>query len=143
MAVAQTQERLLTAEEFLNYPDRAGKQELVAGEVIQMAPANGEHGDQQSEFVVWMRPYAKRHGLGHVVVEVGFVLSRNPDTVRAPDVSFVTLQRFPNGLPGHFIDGPPDIAVEVVSPNDTHAEVMKKVGEYLDAGTRLVWVASR
>ena len=65
------------------------------------------------------------------------------DTVRAPDVAFVARERYPNGLPKEFVDGPPDIAVEVVSPSDTHAEVMVKVGEYLDAGARLVWVVSR
>ena len=108
-----------------------------------MPPAGGEHGDVQFGLGGRMRLHADATGAGYVIGEVGFYLARNPDTVRAPDVAFVARERFPHGLPQEFIDGAPDLAVEVVSPNDSHADVMEKVGEYLDAGTRLVWVASR
>ena len=136
-------DKLVTAEEFFRYPSSEGKQELVRGRVIEMAPASGEHGDTQTDIVVALKPFAKSRGLGYVVSEVGFTLSKGPDIVRAPDVAFIARERFPDGLPARFIDGSPDIAVEVVSPNDSHIDVMEKVGEYLDAGTRLVWVASR
>jgi Uma2 family endonuclease len=75
------------------------------------------------------------------VVEVGFVLEHDPDTVRAPDVAFVTAARVPDATSrGKYFDGAPDLAVEVVSPGDTAAEVLEKVQEYLAAGCQMVWV---
>jgi Uma2 family endonuclease len=76
-----------------------------------------------------------------VLVEAGFVLRRNPDTVRGPDVSFVSHARIPRGrLPVAFIPGAPDLAVEILSPDDRPAEVADRVADYLEAGTKLVWV---
>jgi Uma2 family endonuclease len=142
MAAVETNEKVLTAEEFFNFPSSEGKQELVRGRVIEMAPAGGGHGRAQIRFGSRMEPHVEQSGQGYVVSEVGFILDRSPDVVRAPDVAFVARDRFPAGVPDTFIEGAPDLAVEVVSPGDTHTAVMEKVGEYLDAGTRLVWVAS-
>ena len=64
-----------------------------------------------------------------------------PDNIRSPDVSFVAAGRFADGRPPvGFIPFAPDLAVEVLSPSDRRGDVLEKVGEYLDAGTRLVWV---
>jgi Uma2 family endonuclease len=140
MAVTQAQ---MTAEEFFMLSSSEGKQELVRGEVIEMAPAGGEHGGMQVEFVLRLAPHARQHKQGYVVTEVGFCLACRPDTVRAPDVAFIAAARYPDGrLPRAFIPGAPDLAVDVVSPGDTLTEVQQKVEEYLDAGTRLVWVAN-
>ena len=133
---------LMTADEFFMLPSGRGKQELVRGEVIEMAPVGGEHGDVQLEIGVRMRLHARQHQQGYVVVEVGFCLRCSPDTVRAPDVAFVAQARYPTELPRAFIPGGPDIAVEVVSPGDTMTQVQEKVEEYLAAGTRLVWIAN-
>lgn len=84
-----------------------------------------------------MRP----NGLGHVLNDAGFYLSRDPDTVRATDVAFIHAARVPGGkLPEGYFSGPPDLAVEVVSPGDTAAEVEAKVWDYLASGTLRVWV---
>ena len=72
--------------------------------------------------------------------ETGFVLARNPDTVRAPDVSFVRQERLPREVSTGYFPGPPDLAVEVTSPNDTYSEVHEKALSWLEHGTRLVWV---
>lgn len=65
----------------------------------------------------------------------------HPKKVRRPDVSFVSRDRFPNGLiPGGFTELAPDLAVEVVSPNDLYEKVLAKVAEYLGAGVKLIWV---
>ncbi|MGH2353054.1 MAG: Uma2 family endonuclease [Chloroflexota bacterium] len=140
--MAATTKTLLTADEFYALPSSEGKQELVRGEVIEMAPPGGGHGYVQLGLGVRMRLHADHTKQGFVVTEVGFRLATGPDLVRAPDVAFVAAARFPEGrLPETYIDGAPDIAVEVVSPSDTFAEVEEKVQEYLDAGARLVWVA--
>jgi Uma2 family endonuclease len=69
------------------------------------------------------------------------VLGRNPDTVRAPDAAFVRRERVPPTSKPGFFDGAPDLAVEVVSPDDRASEVLAKVQDWLTAGCALVWVA--
>jgi Uma2 family endonuclease len=86
--------------------------------------------------------FVEDHDLGVVfAAETGFQLARAPDTVRAPDVSFVRKERLPEGdLPTGYWPGPPDLAVEVMSPNDSKPEVERKAQEYLRKGVRLVWL---
>ena len=69
--------------------------------------------------------------------ETGFVLAREPDTVRAPDVAFLRPGR---AVGDAYIDGAPDLAVEVVSPGDRPGYVRERVAEWLEAGTEVVWV---
>jgi Uma2 family endonuclease len=80
--------------------------------------------------------------LGRIYTDgVGYTLFRNPDTVRGPDVSFVSRDREATikAVRG-FIPGAPDLAVEVRSPDNTLVELLVKANEYLDAGARLVWI---
>lgn len=72
--------------------------------------------------------------------ETGFTLARHPDTVRAPDVAFVRRERLPTPEPVGFPDLPPDLVVEVLSPDDRPGELLAKIADWLAAGTRLVWV---
>lgn len=138
MAVATA---LMTADEFSRLPSRDGKVELVRGEVVYRAPAGGEHGGLQVQLAVEMKLHERRSGLRFVVTEVGFRLFTDPDTVRAPDIAYVEAGALPEGrLPTGFIAGAPALAVEVISPTDTHQEVEEKVAEYLAAGTKLVWL---
>ena len=92
-----------------------------------------------------IKHHAKTHDLGVVTAaETGFILHTNPDgrdTVRAPDVGFISKARIPEeGLPEGYFQGAPDLAVEVVSPGDSHQDVEQKVLDYLDAGTKLIWI---
>jgi Uma2 family endonuclease len=81
------------------------------------------------------------HGLGLVVAaETGFTLERDPDTVRAPDVAFVRQERLPDPDARGYAALAPDLVVEVLSPDDRPGEVLRKVGEWLTAGSLLVWV---
>ncbi len=131
---------LLTADDFYReYSGKEGKYELVDGEVITMAPPGYEHGEIALAIGSLLRAYARLHRLGRVSVESGFILE--PGTVRAPDIAFVKQERIPSeGRPKAFFEGPPDLAVEVVSPSDTAAEVEIKVHDYLESGTSQVWV---
>jgi Uma2 family endonuclease len=107
-----------------------------------MAPAGFEHGAIGLKIASCLLAHVQQHRLGVVVGgETGFVLARNPDIVRGADAAFVRADRIPaGGNPVKFWDGPPDLAVEVVSPGDTLQEVEEKVDDYLNAGTRMVWV---
>ncbi|HYN88722.1 MAG TPA: Uma2 family endonuclease [Ardenticatenaceae bacterium] len=132
---------LLTAEDFLQLSRGDARLELIRGEVIDMSPPGARHGIIALEFGSRLRAWAKSGPGGYTDVESGFVLNRNPDTVRGPDVAYVSQERVPaTGVPMGYWPIAPDLAVEVVSPDETADEVRDKVRDYLSAGTRLVLV---
>lgn len=137
-----TQTRLMTAEELERMPQGDAHVELVQGEIIKMTPAGHEHGEIAGAIFLRIGEFVRQSRLGKAyAAETGFILSRDPDTVRAPDAAFVTAERAARQTRREgFFDGPPDLAVEVISPADTVEEVDAKIHEYLQAGTRLVWV---
>ena len=137
-----TQKTLLTADQFYDFCCKNdGRYELVRGEVIELAPANDEHGEISANVGTAFNNYSRRRGVGRTRVETGYRLEQNPDTVRGPDISFVLLPRGSGvTLTRRFVPNAPDIAVEVVSPSNTAAEMERKVGEYLAAGAQRVWV---
>ncbi len=132
---------LVTVEEVFEMPPN-GRYELVQGKVIEMSPTGFEHGWLAVNVASEFHTFVKRHHLGIVLgAETGFILSRNPDTVRGPDVAFVTAERAARQKNTEkFFDGPPDLAVEVVSPTDRAADIEEKIQDYLRAGTRLLLV---
>ena len=86
--------------------------------------------------------HVQTNGLGQVyAAETGFKLASNPDTVRAPDAAFIRRERLDEGksVEGYW-PGAPDLAVEVISPDDRYTEVEEKVFDWLDAGARMVIV---
>ena len=138
----RTLKKLFTAEELLCLPTPGRRLELVKGKVYEMAPAGGRHGGGAMNMGTFLNVHVRSNGLGRVfAAETGFILRRNPDTVRAPDAAFVSTNRLPAGeIPDGYIDLAPDLVVEVVSPSDRRREVREKVEEWLRAGVRLVWV---
>lgn len=141
MAVNQ---QLMTADELMMMPDDGMRHELVRGELRTMPPGGFEHGCESIVVSDSLSPYVRRRGLGRVAgADTGFWLAREPDTVRAPDLAFVRRERLPTGAArrGYF-DGAPDLAVEVISPNDLYTEVDEQVGEWLEHGTQMVLVVN-
>jgi Uma2 family endonuclease len=120
------------------------RRELVRGEVREMAPAGSDHGIIANRIAFHLSQFVYGASIGEVfAAETGFVLSRNPDTVRAPDVSFVRAERTAStGRPAGYWPGPPDLAVEVLSPTDTVELTEEKVDDYLQAGTAEVWIVN-
>ncbi len=138
--MAQTTTALMTVEEFERLPDGNVRRELVRGEVIEMTPGGYDHSTVGAR-IIGALIQAAGH-LGEVVsADCGFILADDPSTVRMPDAGFVRRGRVPDATGRELLfRGAPDLAVEVVSPSDTMAELLQKVGEYLEAGTSLVWV---
>jgi Uma2 family endonuclease len=137
-----TGNKLMTADELLRLPDDGMRHELIAGELRTMAPSGSEHGWIAMNFGTPLAQYVRAHGLGRVyAAETGFLLTTEPDTVRAPDVAFVRQERvLAAGRVSGYWPGAPDLAVEVISPNDTYTEVEDKVAVWLEHGARLVLV---
>ncbi len=142
--MATTGRRLMTAEELLRLPDDGQRHELVRGELRTMPPGGDEHGDLASTFHFSLTAHVRAHRLGRTYsADTGYLLTRDPDTVHAPDVAFVRRERVEaTGRLRGFREGAPDLVVEVISPNDLYTEVDEKVAEYLAHGARLVFVVN-
>lgn len=133
----------VTADELLALPMGMGKRyELVAGELRVMSPASWRHGEVIGTLQTILGAFIREHDLGPVFgAETGFLLKRNPDTVRAPDFAFIAKRHLPATKPTDaFWPGAPDLAVEVLSPGDTMREVAEKIEEWLSSGCLAVWV---
>ncbi|MBI4441802.1 MAG: Uma2 family endonuclease [Acidobacteria bacterium] len=132
---------LLTSEDLWKRVADGSRYELSEGELLPMTPVGMEHGAIVGAILELLRKYVRKENLGLVGTEIGFRLARDPDTVRAPDVAFVAKHRLPKeGVPKKFAEFAPDLAVEVLSPEDTASEVLRKIEEYLAAGVALAWV---
>lgn len=133
---------LLTAEQFAERPDPGYPEELVRGRIVSMPVPKPRHGEMCSKADRILGVHVEDHDLGRVFCnDAGVITERGPDTVRGADISFYSYARVPKGpLPDRYLDTPPDLVVEVLSPSDRWPKVLAKVAEYLDAGTTVVLV---
>ena len=130
----------LTASEFASLPDEDCRHELRAGWVISEPFPSLRHDEVRKRLERSLDAVVARQRLGAVFGHVGFVLARDPDTVRGPDLSFVTRERLAGNDNSHFFEGAPDLAIEILSPSNRPHQMRAKVADYLAAGCRLVWV---
>jgi Uma2 family endonuclease len=138
--VAEARPTLLTAEEAEERTN-ADHWELVRGEVLELTPPGGEHGVFTHSLSLAIGSHVRSHRLGRVTAaETGFILSRNPDTLRAPDIAFISAERVPQPLPKGWFSTVPDLVVEMVSPSDRAGEMQERVADWLGAGVRLLWL---
>jgi Uma2 family endonuclease len=121
--------------------------ELSEGRLIVMSPASWKHGGYTSLLLRLVGNFVDEHDLGMTTgAETGYILFKSPDpdlrdTVRAPDVGFIAKHRLPDELPERgYVPFAPDLAIEVISPNDDAEDIHRKVAEYLKSGTRLIWL---
>jgi Uma2 family endonuclease len=116
--------------------------ELVRGRIVREPPPAEAHGWLSSELGWAIRSFAREHDLGIVVTNTSFLLHVDPPTVRLPDAAFIAKESLPAGGLSlkKFWRVAPHLAVEVLSPSNTALEIQEKVLEYLECGTRLVWV---
>jgi Uma2 family endonuclease len=132
---------LKTAEDLLQFTEPGKTAELVRGVLIVREPPGTEHGGVAAEVLMRLGEHARRHGSGRVFAQdTGFKIAGDPDTVRAPDVAFVARDRLGAIPPRGYAPLAPDLAVEIVSPGDRPGELLERVGDLLNGGSRLVWV---
>ena len=135
---------LMTADELWRLPEDHLRHELVRGQLRTMPLLGFDRGDLASVLDGSLGPYVRRRKLGRVFVGgAGFLMTTNPDTVRATDLAFVCRERLVDGRgPQGYFHGAPDLAVEIFSPRDRYLETAERVGDWLDHGTQLVFVVS-
>ena len=134
--------RITTADELLHLPDDGYRYDLVEGELRKMSPPGSAHGHVVMEVSFRLAEHVRRNDLGNVfAAETGFRIGRNPDTVLAPDVSFIRKERIAvTGIPQAYFPEAPALVVEVVSPGDTAEEVDDKMRRWFAADVELGWV---
>ncbi|MGB3305540.1 MAG: Uma2 family endonuclease [Thermomicrobiales bacterium] len=136
-------EQLVTPEELWEMPDVPGKRrELVNGAVVEAPGAGALHAMIAFALARLLESFVHQHDLGVVMPDgLAYVLRRQPDQLRIPDVSFIAWDLVPDeGIPEGFWEGAPTLAVEVVSPNDRADDIHARVQDYLEAGSRQVWM---
>jgi len=133
---------LLTAKEFAALPFGDMRYELVRGEIVTMPPAFEDHGETSSRLEILLGHHILTNKLGKTyTAETGFLVGRDPDTVRAPDFAFIQQSRLPGSVSApRWVPVMPDLVVEVISSGDRPAEIADKVTMWLDAGVRMVLV---
>ena len=135
--------KLMTVEEYETLPDDGWRYELIEGVLRRMAPGGLEHSGIGVKFARRLGDYVEDRGLGHVVgADAAFLFERGPDIARVPDAAFIRADRLPPQAQLWRVSRVgPDLAVEVVSPNDRPQEIAEKIDLYLTHGVPLVWVA--
>jgi Uma2 family endonuclease len=134
--------KLITGDELLSM-GHIGPCELIDGRIVMGEPAGFEHGRLESNLASELRMFVRRHKLGWVTSgEAGVYTHRNPDWVRGVDVAFISKARLPHGPTHKFLEVAPELIVEVMSPDDTWAEVRAKIAEYFAIGVLWVWVVA-
>lgn len=143
MFTMTTAQKLMTAEEFLQLPTPGDERlELVRGVVVMAPPPDTGHGRRARRVERPLEDFVLQHGFGLTTGEGGYRLRRAPDTVRAPDSAWISLERLANGvLPDEgYVDGAPNLAVEVMSPGNREIDMDEKIADWLAAGCERVWV---
>lgn len=137
----RSQARLMSAEELLHNDVPHKSTELVRGVLVVREPPGSWHGRLAARLLFRLGQHAYAHGAGELFgQDTGFLIERDPDTVRAPDVAFVSTARMPEVGRRGYSPIAPDLVVEILSPSDRPSAVLEKVADWLEAGTRLVWV---
>ena len=130
----------ISTEEFLRMDFGEGPHELVRGEIITMSPAGPAHGYLCFNVGAILRDFGRRTGHGYAVGNDSTIIISD-ETVRGADAAYYSEARWPRArLAEGYAAVPPDLAVEVYSPSNRPAEMLRKVGDYLSAGVLVVWV---
>jgi Uma2 family endonuclease len=132
--------RLISAEEYGEHPEW-GPGELIRGKVVQLSNPKQIHGVLMLEIGGRIREFIRGKNLGTAFCgDAGIVLERDPDTIRGPDVGFISRNRMPKAAQQKYFEIAPELCIEIVSPSDRWTEITEKVDMYIGKGVVLVWV---
>ena len=136
--------KLITADELLSLYSEGVRGELIRGELCDTMPTGGKHGEVVANMVISIGSYAKSRRLGRVAAsDSGVLLERDPDTVREPDIAYISAARLPLDVEvAGYYEVVPDLVVEITSPSDTRSAVTDKALMWLSYGARMVWTVN-
>jgi len=140
LAPSKVKFKLTTGKELAEMGD-IGPSELLEGEIIPTSPIGDEHGGIEVKISVLLYTFVSAHKLGKVRSgEVGIYIQRNPDTIRAADVLYISNERYAQKTSPSYLDAAPELIVEIMSPNDRWSKVVEKLRDYFAIGVNLVWL---
>ncbi|HEY6803835.1 MAG TPA: Uma2 family endonuclease [Pyrinomonadaceae bacterium] len=135
-----TTTHLITADELMRLPRNGNRYELLKGELLTMTPTGYEHSEIAANLITLLNNHVRKHDLGRIAgTDGGFILESDPDTVLAPDISFIKAGRLIN-RPRNYARIVPDLVVEIISPGDRKRKVIEKAKQWLSFGVRSVWL---
>jgi Uma2 family endonuclease len=140
-ATASVPAKLITAEEYLHLAPTDRPSELVRGRIVVMNPPFSNHGYWCNRMARLLDNFVEEHQIGRILInDSGVVTDRDPDTVRGADIAYYSYNRVPKDMRPEGYWGTPELVCENRSSEDRWKKIVKKVGEYLDAGVAAVWV---
>ena len=135
---------LLTAEQFAELSEEGPyRLELKRGRLVREPPPGMPHGILVVELATYLNAFVKEHKLGKVMADTGTITERDPDTVRGPDISYMSRARLEAYPTKGFFGIAPELCIEILSPSNRPGEITEKVSEYFAAGARLVWIVDQ
>ncbi|MEM6393221.1 MAG: Uma2 family endonuclease [Planctomycetota bacterium] len=137
----ETAEKLMTADEFAVFKGDDDKDyELIQGMLVEMPKPGTRHAQLQARLIIKLGAYLEANPIGEVIGESGYRLTFNPDTVRAPDVAYLSRDQAERASDPGFLAVAPHVAIEINSPNDVMSEVLDKARWWLKQGSAQVWI---
>ncbi len=137
--MASTLAAPLTLEEFAQLSD-VMRHEISEGELMTMAPPKSLHSRIAKAIFNMIQAALRESSWGETFMEAGYLLSREPLTVRQPDVSVLRKERIQSTPPDDYFEGAPELAVEIVSPSHSAQDLEIKIEQYLHSGAKQIWV---
>ena len=135
------EQKIWTDAEFMALNRDGHRYEIVNGELIDRGNSGAKHGYVCSILMILLGGYVHIQKLG-AMFDSSTAFKMKSGNKRSPDVSFMAKERLQglHDLPDGFLEGAPDLAVEILCPGNTVAEIHDKLVEYFENGARLVWV---
>jgi len=130
----------LTIEEFARLPKDGACHEMNAGELLTLPPPKLLYSGIASTIHFKLQAFLDPLGTSKALSEAGYILSREPLTIRQSDISVVARERIRNTDPDNYVEGAPELAVEIVSPSDSAEDLEIKTKQYLQNGAQQVWI---
>jgi Uma2 family endonuclease len=130
----------ITADELYRMGD-IGPAELINGEIVKQMPTGHPHGYIENIIGALLYLYLRSNRLGRAMTgEVGIITAREPYTVRAADVAYISNERLAQAQEEGFLDVAPELVVEIMSPGNSWSEAQEKLAEYFASGVQMVWI---
>ena len=141
ITTAATEPKLLTAADLLRLYSQGVRGELIRGVLHKTMPSGQEHGELAMYIGTLLNVFAKPRRLGRVIgSDAGVILERDPDTVREPDVAFISYRKSPRGVRNtRYAQVIPELVVEIRSPRDSAFDLAEKALMWIEHGVLTVW----
>ena len=144
MTTLKTKPKLLTADDLPRLYAQGVRGELIRGVFYKTMPSGQEHEEIAANTVIILGGFVKPRRLGRIIAsDAGVLLERDPDTVREPDVAFISYRKSPRGVRNtRCAQTAPELVVEIRSPGDSAFALVEKALMWLKHGVLIVWAVN-